>query len=63
MTTTIMLYWRSVKKVQKLFPESKFEGFENSFGDKCWISIESEKHRFTVIRTLFENRIKLLAIQ
>lgn len=60
MKTEIMLYQRSLKKVQKLIPESKFEGFENSFGDKCWISVDNGMSKFSIIRRLLVNKIKLL---
>lgn len=54
-----MLYDRSLKKFKKLFPDFTFDGYENSFGSKCWVSVEGIR-RFTVIRTCLENRIKLL---
>jgi len=63
MKTEIMLYWRSLKKVQKLFPETVFEGFENAFGEKCWVSINSSEKKFTIIRRLLENKIKLLIVR
>lgn len=58
-----MIYWRSVKKFQSFFPEAKFEGFENSFGDKCWFSFEKLERKISFIRCCIDNKIKILRIQ
>lgn len=54
-----MVWYRSLKKIQKLFPSVNFLGFENSFGDKCWIYLEFE-NEFQTIRTLLKHDIKIM---
>ena len=62
MKTQFMIYDRSLKAFQKYFPKSVFEGYENSFGSKCWVSIENVS-KFEVIRICTDKRIKVLRIE
>lgn len=59
MKATLMIYDKSLKKVKKLYPDYIFEGYENSFGSKCWISISGIRP-FTVIKTLLQSRVTIL---
>ena len=62
MKTQFMIYDRSLKAFQRYFPTSIFEGYENSFGSKCWVSLNNVS-KFEVVRICENSKIKVLRIE
>jgi len=62
MKTEVMIYDRSARAFQVLFPKAVFEGYENSFGRKIWFSMSASITNSRIERICKENKIKILVV-